>query len=105
MRFADAKSPIVIDCRHIQYADFTAGEGMRDLVLRLNHNGLQIVFWKMKPSILSILVGVMTGTGARFIHCETEEQVENLIDGISRKPVIGGVEIVVDGPSENGVSF
>lgn len=54
---------------------------MRDLVLRLNQNGLRIIFWKMKPSVLGILVPVMAGTGARFIHCESEEQVENLVDG------------------------
>lgn len=54
---------------------------MRDLVLRLNQNGLKIIFWKMKPSILKILIGVMAGSGARFIHCETEDEIENLVDG------------------------
>ncbi|CAL8073740.1 unnamed protein product [Orchesella dallaii] len=83
LRFANSKTPIVVDCHHIQFADYTAGEGMRDLVLRLNHNGLKVIFWKMKPSILRILVGVMSGTGARFIHCDTEAQVENLVDGVS----------------------
>jgi len=65
---------------------------------------LQIIFWKMKPSILRILVGVMGGTGARFIHCETDEQVENLIDGISKKSATG-LEVIVNGQRANGDAF
>jgi len=106
LRFANSQSPILIDCSHIQFADYTAGEGMRDLVLRLNHNGLQIIFWKMKPSILRILVGVMAGTGARFIHCDTDEQVEDLIDQVSRKQNSrNNMEVIVDGQRENGTAF
>lgn len=37
----------------------------------------------MKPSILKILIGVMHNSGAKFIHCETERKLEQLIEGYS----------------------
>ncbi|XP_021956171.1 sodium-independent sulfate anion transporter [Folsomia candida] len=82
-RYANQRTPIVIDCHHIQFADFTAAEGIRDMVLRLNENGYKIIFYKMKPSILKILIGVMHNSGAKFIHCETERKLEQLIEGYS----------------------
>jgi hypothetical protein len=57
-------------------------QGLRDMVLRLIENGYKLIFWKMKPSVLKILVGVMHNTGAKFIHCETEQQLESLVDGM-----------------------
>ncbi len=51
------------------------------MILRLNENGYQIIFYKMKPSILKILIGVMHNTGGKFVHCETEEKLESLIEG------------------------
>lgn len=58
-------------------------QGLRDMVLRLNENGYKIIFYRMKPSILKILIGVMHHTGAKFIHCETEGKLESLIEGYS----------------------
>jgi hypothetical protein len=49
------------------------------MILRLNENGYTIIFYKMKPSILKILIGVMYNTGGKFVHCETGETLESLI--------------------------
>jgi len=51
------------------------------MVLRLMENGYKLIFWRMKPSILKILIGVMQNTGAKFVHCDTEDQLEALVDG------------------------
>ena len=49
----------------------------------MNDNGYKVIFYRMKPSILKILVGAMRNSGAKFVHCETESKLEFLVDGYS----------------------
>lgn len=37
LRFADSETPIVLDCRHIQFADYTAGQ-VRNQMNEINYN-------------------------------------------------------------------
>jgi CO dehydrogenase/acetyl-CoA synthase gamma subunit (corrinoid Fe-S protein) len=57
-------------------------QGIRDMVLRLNENGYKIIFYKLKPSVLKVLIGAMQNSGAKFIYCATEAKLEQLVEGI-----------------------
>jgi MFS superfamily sulfate permease-like transporter len=79
-RWGNQKIPVVLDCHHIQYADYTAAESIRDMIGNLKKEKHDLVFWKLKRSILRVLLGVMYGSGIAFVHCHTETDVEAIID-------------------------
>ncbi|ODM93537.1 Sodium-independent sulfate anion transporter, partial [Orchesella cincta] len=68
--------PVVIDCQHIHYADFTAAQGMRDLFKMYNEKKQELILWRIKPSIVRILTQVMEVANVPFKHCSTEAELE-----------------------------
>ncbi|CAG7720097.1 unnamed protein product [Allacma fusca] len=76
--------PMVVDCVHIQFVDYTAAVGIHDLINQFNKRDQAIILWKVKPSLVRMLHGVM----GEFVHCRDEEDLEELIDGASRRITI-----------------
>ncbi|KYN02976.1 Sodium-independent sulfate anion transporter [Cyphomyrmex costatus] len=50
--------PVVIDCTHIQAADFTAAKGIKTLIEDFTKRGQPLIFHNLKPSVIKIFNGV-----------------------------------------------
>ncbi|CAG7668207.1 unnamed protein product [Allacma fusca] len=84
-RWGTSKTPIVIDCHHIQFADYTAAEAMRNMITSLYALGYSLVFFKLKPSVEKIVNGIMVNSKTPLILCHSTEDLEELLNkGIRR---------------------
>ncbi|XP_050537914.1 sodium-independent sulfate anion transporter-like [Daktulosphaira vitifoliae] len=70
--------PVVIDCKHIQGADFTAAKGIKSLIEDFVRRKQPLVFYKVKPSVMSIFQGVRP---SEFNCCGTEQQLHEMLKG------------------------
>ncbi|XP_022178519.1 sodium-independent sulfate anion transporter-like [Myzus persicae] len=70
--------PVVMDCRHIQGADFTAAKGVKSLIDDFVRRGQPLVFYNVKPSVISIFQGVRP---TEFNCCVTEQQLHERLKG------------------------
>ncbi|ODM96573.1 Sodium-independent sulfate anion transporter [Orchesella cincta] len=77
------KLPVVINCLHIQFADYTAAVGIKEVIGLFKKRDQQIILWQVKPSIVRVLSGVLNEPGRdEYVHfCRSEEEVESIIDG------------------------
>ncbi|XP_044731461.1 sodium-independent sulfate anion transporter-like [Chrysoperla carnea] len=57
-RLGYSSTPVVIDARHIQGADFTAAEGVKSLIDDFMRRNQALLFYNLKPSIVSVFQGV-----------------------------------------------
>jgi anti-anti-sigma regulatory factor len=64
--------PMVVDCHHIQFADFTAAQGLQGVVQAFTKRGQMIILWKVKPSLIRLLEGLR----GEFTFCHTEDELE-----------------------------
>ncbi|KAK9883788.1 hypothetical protein WA026_001983 [Henosepilachna vigintioctopunctata] len=71
-----SSTPVVIDAKHIQAADFTTAAGIKSLIDDFHSRSQPIVFYNLKPSVLSIFQGV--GPKA-FIHCNSYLELNRLL--------------------------
>lgn len=89
MSWGENRLPMVVDFNHIQFADYTAANGLKDVVKQFQQRGQPIVLYKVKPSIIRTLSGVMPESlgsdddmnnrkgGLRF--CRSEIELEQFI--------------------------
>ncbi|XP_060522762.1 sodium-independent sulfate anion transporter-like isoform X1 [Cylas formicarius] len=84
-------TPLVIDARHIQGADFTAAKGMKMLMRDFNNRNQPIIFVNLKRDVVNTFQGV--GPKA-FIHCQNIDELNDLLKTYSMKPssALNGVE-------------
>uniref|UniRef100_A0A2S2R092 Sodium-independent sulfate anion transporter n=1 Tax=Sipha flava TaxID=143950 RepID=A0A2S2R092_9HEMI len=68
--------PVVMDCRHIQGADFTAAKGIKSLIDDFVRRNQPLVFYNVKPSVISIFQGVRP---AEFNYCATEQHLHEML--------------------------
>ena len=71
---------MVVDCNHIQFVDYTAAQGIKDLITQFEKREQIIVLYKAKPSLIRTLTGVMPS----FRHCLNEEQLEEIVGKFTR---------------------
>ena len=64
--------PMVVDCNHIQFTDFTAAQGLSDVVKAFEKREQTIILWKVKPSLVRVLEGIR----GDFTFCYTENDLE-----------------------------
>lgn len=57
-------------------------QGIRDLFKMFNEKKQDLILWRIKPSIVRILTSIMELGGVPFKHCYTEEQLENILEGM-----------------------
>lgn len=72
--------PTVIDCHHIQFMDFSAAQGIRDLFITFGSEGHLLILWRPKPSMIRILKGLLE-SNVPYLIATTEDELEQLIDG------------------------
>ncbi|KAL3273824.1 hypothetical protein HHI36_015252 [Cryptolaemus montrouzieri] len=71
-----SSTPVVIDAKHIQAADFTAAKGIKSLIDDFHKRSQPIFFFNLKPSVSSIFQGVGP---KEFVHCNTYEELNRLL--------------------------
>lgn len=77
MSWGENKLPMVVDCNHIQFADYTAANGLKDVMKQFQDRGQAIVLYRVKPSIIRTLSGVMQE--GNLIFCRNEFELEQVI--------------------------
>uniref|UniRef100_A0ABD2XN27 STAS domain-containing protein n=1 Tax=Trichogramma kaykai TaxID=54128 RepID=A0ABD2XN27_9HYME len=68
--------PVVIDSTHIQAADFTAAKGIKSLIEDFERRGQPLLFYNLKPSIVTIFQGVKP---VELRVCYSEEELNNYL--------------------------
>ncbi|KAI5698472.1 hypothetical protein M8J75_007352 [Diaphorina citri] len=63
--------PVVVDCRYILGADFTAAKGVNGLILDFSRRGQGLYFYNPRPSVESVLRGVCSDAFLS-VHSEAE---------------------------------
>ncbi|KAF2899319.1 hypothetical protein ILUMI_06855 [Ignelater luminosus] len=71
-----SSTPVVIDARHIQGADFTAAKGVKSLIEDFVKRKQPILFYNLKPSVISIFQGVQPRD---FVYCQTYIELNELL--------------------------
>lgn len=51
----EAVDVVVLNCRHVTRADFTAAQGVQSLMQDLRHQDKHVVFHSLRPSVAKIL--------------------------------------------------
>ncbi|XP_049799026.1 sodium-independent sulfate anion transporter-like [Schistocerca nitens] len=73
---AEENLPVVIDCQHVQHADFTAARGIRALAADLSRRGHHCVFHRLRPDVSDVL-------GVTDTQCSsTEEELHTILQGL-----------------------
>lgn len=68
--------PVVVDCRYILGADFTAAKGVASLLLDFSKRGQPLLFYNPRPNVVSVLKGVC---GEDFIFVSSEPELYDLL--------------------------
>ncbi|CAB0038959.1 unnamed protein product [Trichogramma brassicae] len=77
--------PVVIDSTHIQAADFTAAKGIKSLIEDFERRGQPLLFYNLKPSIVTIFQGVKP---VELRVCYSEEELNNYLMGKVTKIIV-----------------
>lgn len=89
-----SSTPVVIDARHIQGADFTTAKVIKSLIEDFVKRNQPILFYNLKPSVVSIFQGVQPKD---FIYCHTYSELSDLIKqyAVDRSPAKNGSSLSV----------
>uniref|UniRef100_A0A8D8SWT0 Sodium-independent sulfate anion transporter n=1 Tax=Cacopsylla melanoneura TaxID=428564 RepID=A0A8D8SWT0_9HEMI len=68
--------PVVVDCRYILGADFTAAKGVSALILDFSKRGQGLFFYNPRPTVVSVLRGVCSDD---FVYVSSETELYELI--------------------------
>lgn len=75
-----SKLPVVIDCRYIQGADFTAAKGIYSLISEFNKRSQPIYFLNPSPNILNVFKGVCFDA---FKSVSSQQELDHVLANIS----------------------
>jgi sodium-independent sulfate anion transporter 11 len=80
--------PVIVDCRFILGADFTAAKGIAALIEDFNKRKQPIYFYNPRPSVVSVFKGASL---EEFVHFRTQDELEFILQSFSnnRQPAIG----------------
>ncbi|XP_075231067.1 sodium-independent sulfate anion transporter-like [Lycorma delicatula] len=81
--------PVVIDSRHVQCADFTAAKGVKSLIDDFVKRNQPLLFYNLKPSVVEVFQAVQP---VKFLHCQTEMELYDLLKGYSNKSSVTTVQ-------------
>lgn len=84
--------PVVVDCRYILGADFTAAKGIAALIDDFNKRKQPIYFYNPRPSVLSVLKGVCLED---FVHVCTQDELDYILQGNPKARLV----------TENGINL
>lgn len=68
--------PVVVDCRFILGADYTAAKGIASLIDDFHKRKQRLLFYKPRAAVLSVLHGVGLED---FFHVSTQEQLDSIL--------------------------
>lgn len=67
--------PVVIDCQHVQHADYTAARGLKALVEDLNKRGCHVIFYQISEDLSKVLCD------AKSLVSKSENELWQIIQG------------------------
>ncbi|XP_063231704.1 sodium-independent sulfate anion transporter-like isoform X2 [Bacillus rossius redtenbacheri] len=79
-----SSTPVVIDSRHIQGADFTAAKGIKSLIEDFVKRKQPLLFYNLKQSVEEIFQGVQP---KEFNCCHNEVELNELLKGYTNQTV------------------
>uniref|UniRef100_A0A1B6CML3 SLC26A/SulP transporter domain-containing protein n=1 Tax=Clastoptera arizonana TaxID=38151 RepID=A0A1B6CML3_9HEMI len=86
--------PVVVDCRYILGADFTAAKGIAALIEDFNRRKQPLYFCNPRPSVLSVLKGVCLED---FVYACTQHELDYILQ---ETPKVTAVSEGITMPSE-----
>lgn len=72
------RTPVVVDCRHVGGADFTAARGVAALIQEFNDRKQPIYFFRPRQDVLAVFKGAGLDT---FQHVASHDELETLLSG------------------------
>ncbi|XP_033214570.1 sodium-independent sulfate anion transporter [Belonocnema kinseyi] len=69
--------PVVVDCRHVLGADFTAAKGIAALINEFNSRKQGLYFYNPRSDVVAVLRGAC---GEEFQHVSTEDELSYLLN-------------------------
>ncbi|XP_067006361.2 sodium-independent sulfate anion transporter [Anabrus simplex] len=71
--------PIVVDCRHIHRADYTAAQGLQALIRDFRQSERHVILHNLKPTVFSTLGGVCSSD---LTYSNTHEELMDTLRGL-----------------------
>ncbi|XP_021913078.1 sodium-independent sulfate anion transporter isoform X3 [Zootermopsis nevadensis] len=72
--------PVVVDCRFILGADFTAAKGIAALIEDFNKRKQPIYFYNTRPSVIAVFKGASL---EEFVHFRSEDELDFILQSFS----------------------
>ncbi|KAG8306811.1 hypothetical protein J6590_038752 [Homalodisca vitripennis] len=85
IRQGSSHLPVVVDCRYILGADFTAAKGIAALIDDFNRRKQPIYFYNPRPSVLTVLKGVCLED---FVHVCTQDELDYIVEANVKATVV-----------------
>ncbi|XP_075211172.1 sodium-independent sulfate anion transporter isoform X2 [Lycorma delicatula] len=76
VKLGSRQLPVVIDCRYILGADFTAAKGIAGLIQDFKQRKQPLYFYNPRPSVLALLKGVCLDD---FVHVLTQQELDHIL--------------------------
>jgi len=80
VKMGQSKLPVVVDCKHILDADFTAAKGIAGLIMDFKRRKQPLCFYNPRKSVLAVLQGVCVD---EIVHCFTYDELEQTLNDIN----------------------
>ncbi|XP_033336483.1 sodium-independent sulfate anion transporter isoform X1 [Megalopta genalis] len=90
--------PVVVDCRYMLGADFTAAEGIAKLINEFNNRKQGLYFYNPRSDVVAVLKGIC---GEEFQYISTQEELSYLLSSHQEKTSQQLVEIIRDKSNES----
>ncbi|XP_059472073.1 sodium-independent sulfate anion transporter-like isoform X2 [Neocloeon triangulifer] len=82
LKLGDSYLPVVVECRHIQAADYTSAEGVKQMIEDFHRRDQPIMFYHVKPKIVNIFQGV---NPKGFRYCNNEDELNEMLKECASK--------------------
>ncbi|XP_050421473.1 sodium-independent sulfate anion transporter-like [Adelges cooleyi] len=79
IKMGQSKLPVVVDCKHILEADFTAAKGIAGLIMDFKRRKQPLCFYNPRKTVLAVLQGVCVD---EIVHCFTYDELESTLNDI-----------------------
>lgn len=78
-KWASGRLPVVIDCFHMHFADYTAAQGILELYKVFNARAQPLILFRLKPSVKRIVTELMVMDDISHISCQTQLKLEKVL--------------------------
>lgn len=91
--------PVVVDCRFILGADYTAAKGIASLIDDFHKRKQRLLFYKPRAAVLSVLHGVGLED---FVHVNSQEQLDSTLKDVNNSGGMKYNDVELHNVTSNG---